>query len=64
MYWVCGDFGVIEVEYVRENFECKMGGKFRYVFVNVCVIMVFLIVFGFWIGIFECFIIIDVYFWE
>ncbi|CSB58698.1 Uncharacterised protein [Vibrio cholerae] len=62
MYWVRGDFGVIEVEHARENFEREAGGKPRHAFVNACVITVLLIAFGFWIGIFERFTIIDAHF--
>ncbi|CSI63238.1 Uncharacterised protein [Vibrio cholerae] len=53
---------MIEVEHARENFERKTGGKPRHAFVNACVITVLLIAFGFWIGIFERFTIIDAHF--
>lgn len=62
MYWVSGYFDVVEVKYLRQDFKGKVGGEFVYFFINFGVIVIFLIGFCFWVGIFQIFVVIDLYF--
>ena len=59
MHRVGGDLGMVEVEYLRQDFEGEASRNTGHAFVYSGVITVFLHRLGFGIGVFEVFAVVD-----